>query len=151
MKITAIYARVSSSKQREENTIDSQISALQNYAEEQGITIAPEYIFKDEGYSGSMLVRPGLEQLRDLCAEGQIEVILVYSPDRLSRKYAYQVLLLEEFGRSGVEVVFLKSPKATTPEEELLLQFQGMIAEYERAQIAERSRRGKRHRCNQQQ
>jgi len=147
MKITAIYARVSSNKQREEKTIDSQISALQKYAEEQGVTIAPEYIFKDEGYSGSMLVRPGLEQLRDLCAEGQIEVILVYSPDRLSRKYAYQVLLLEEFGRSGVEVVFLKSPKATTPEEELLLQFQGMIAEYERAQIAERTRRGKRHRA----
>jgi site-specific DNA recombinase len=117
MKITAIYARVSSSKQREEKTIDSQISALKKYADEKGVTIAPEYIFKDEGYSGSVLVRPGLEHLRDLCAEGQLELILVYSPDRLSRKYAYQVLLLEEFGRSGVEVVFLKSPKATTPEE----------------------------------
>ncbi len=147
MRITAIYSRVSSSKQREEKTIDSQISALKKYAEEQGVTIPPEYIFKDEGYSGSVLVRPGLEHLRDLAAEGQIEVILVYSPDRLSRKYAYQVLLLEEFGRCGVEVVFLKSPKATTPEAELLLQFQGMIAEYERAQIAERSRRGKRHRA----
>ena len=149
MRITAIYARVSSNKQREEKTIDSQISALKKYAEEQeeGVTIPPEYIFKDEGYSGSVLVRPGLEHLRDLCAEGQIEVILVYSPDRLSRKYAYQVLLLEEFGRSGVEVVFLNSPKASTPEEELLLQFQGMIAEYERAQITERSRRGKRHRA----
>jgi site-specific DNA recombinase len=147
MRITAIYARVSSSKQREEKTIDSQISALKKYAEEQGVTIPPEYIFKDEGYSGSVLVRPGLEHLRDLAAEGQIEVILVYSPDRLSRKYAYQVLLLEEFGRCGVEVVFLKCPKANTPEEELLLQFQGMIAEYERAQIAERSRRGKRHRA----
>jgi len=147
MRITAIYARVSSSKQREEKTIDSQISALKKYAEEQRVTIPPGYIFKDEGYSGSVLVRPGLEHLRDLAAEGQIEVILVYSPDRLSRKYAYQILLLEEFGRSGVEVVFLKSPKASTPEEELLLQFQGMIAEYERAQISERSRRGKRHRA----
>ena len=147
MRITAIYSRVSSSKQREEKTIDSQIPALKKYAEEQGVTIPPEYIFKDEGYSGSVLVRPGLEHLRDLAAEGQIEVILVYSPDRLSRKYAYQVLLLEEFGRCGVEVVFLKCPKANTPEEELLLQFQGMIAEYERAQISERSRRGKRHRA----
>jgi site-specific DNA recombinase len=147
MRITAIYARVSSSKQREEKTIDSQISALKKYAEKQGVTIPPEYIFKDEGYSGSVLVRPALEHLRDLAAEGQIEVILIYSPDRLSRKYAYQVLLLEEFGRSGVEVLFSKSPKASTPEEELLLQFQGMIAEYERAQIAERSRRGKRHRA----
>ena len=152
MRITAIYARVSSSKQREEKTIDSQISALKKYAEEQGdseegLTVPPEYIFKDEGYSGSVLVRPGLEHLRDLCAEGQIEVILVYSPDRLSRKYAYQVLLLEEFGRNGVDVVFFNSPKSGTPEDALLLQFQGMIAEYERAQITERSRRGKKHRA----
>ena len=94
-----------------------------------------------------MLVRPGLERLRDLAAEGQIQAILVYSPDRLSRKYAYQVLLVEEFSRHGVEVIFIRSPKAQTPEEHLLLQFQGMIAEYERAQIAERSRRGKRHRA----
>ena len=147
MKTTAIYARVSSSKQREEKTIDSQISALKTYVEQQGYTILPEYIFKDEGYSGSVLVRPGLEHLRDLAAEGQIEVILVYSPDRLSRKYAYQVLLLEEFGRAGVDVEFLTSPTAKTPEEELLLQFQGMIAEYERAQIKERCRRGKKHRA----
>ena len=94
-----------------------------------------------------MLVRPGLERLRDLASEGQIETILVYSPDRLSRKYAYQVLLTEEFGRHGVEVIFIKSPKASTPEERLLLQFQGMIAEYERAQIIERTRRGKRYRA----
>jgi site-specific DNA recombinase len=147
MKIASIYARVSSIKQREEKTIDSQISALKEYAVNQGLTIPSKYIFKDEGYSGSTLVRPGLEHLRDLCTEGQIELILIYSPDRLSRKYAYQVLLLEEFRRSGVEVEFLQSPKASTPEDELLLQFQGMIAEYERAQISERNRRGKRHRA----
>ena len=94
-----------------------------------------------------MLVRPGLERLRDLVTEGQIETLLIYSPDRLSRKYAYQVLLVEEFSRHGVDVVFLKSAKATTPEEELMLQFQGMIAEYERAQITERTRRGKKHRA----
>ena len=93
------------------------------------------------------MVRPGLERLRDLTAEGQIDTLLIYSPDRLSRKYAYQVLLIEEFSKNGVEVDFIKSPKSTTPEQELLLQFQGMIAEYERAQIIERSRRGKRHRA----
>ncbi|GBE16224.1 transposon gamma-delta resolvase [bacterium BMS3Abin15] len=106
-----------------------------------------EWIFQDEGYSGSILQRPGLEHLRDLSAEGQIETILIYSPDRLSRKYAYQVLLLEEFSRYGVEVIFIKSPQAATPEEQLLIQFQGMIAEYERAQILERCRRGKKHRA----
>jgi site-specific DNA recombinase len=69
----------------------------------------------------------------------------VYSPDRLARKYAYQVVLLEEFHRAGVEVIFLNQPVGHSPEEDLLLQMQGMIAEYERAQILERSRRGKRH------
>jgi site-specific DNA recombinase len=105
--------------------------------------------FQDEGYSGATLLRPGLEGLRDLAAAGHIEVALVYSPDRLSRKYAYQVLLAEELSRCGVELVFLKAPSGATPEDQLLVQFQGMIAEYERAQIAERSRRGKRHRAQQ--
>jgi site-specific DNA recombinase len=95
----------------------------------------------------TMLVRPGLERLRDLAAQGQVEAVLVYSPDRLSRKYAYQVLLLEEFVRHGVAVVFVQAPRAETPEDVLLLQFQGMIAEYEKAQISERTRRGKRHRA----
>ena len=84
-----------------------------------------------------------------LAAEGQLAAVLVYSPDRLSRKYAYQILLTEEFARNGVETVFVKAPKSDTPEDQLLLQFQGMIAEYERAQILERSRRGKRHRARQ--
>ena len=147
MKTAAIYARVSSERQKEEQTIASQIAALIEYAKQEGYTVPVEWIFQDEGYSGATLVRPGLEQARDLAAEGQIENILIHSPDRLSRKYAYQVLLVEEFARHGVEIVFIKSPQARTPEDQLLLQFQGMIAEYERAQIAERTRRGKRHRA----
>ena len=94
-------------------------------------------------------MRPGLERVRDLAVEGQIQAVLALSPDRLSRKYAYQVLLIEELGRHGVQVVFVKAPQSDTPEDQLLLQFQGMIAEYERAQILERSRRGKRHRARQ--
>ena len=104
-------------------------------------------MFEDEGYSGATLIRPGLEKVRDLAAEGQIDAVLVHSPDRLSRKYAYQVLLMEEFARNNVETLFIKAPQTATPEDQLLLQFQGMIAEYERAQILERSRRGKRHRA----
>lgn len=147
MKPAAIYARVSSDRQKEEHTIASQTAALIDYAQDRRYIVPEEWIFQDEGYSGASLVRPGLERLRDLASEGHIETVLAHSPDRLSRKYAYQVLLIEEFARHGVEVQFVKSPKATTPEEELLLQFQGMIAEYERAQIAERSRRGKRYRA----
>jgi site-specific DNA recombinase len=111
--------------------------------------VPAEWVFQDEGYSGATLVRPGLESLRDLAAEGQIAVALIYSPDRLSRKYAYQVLLSEELSRCGVELIFLKAPAGTTPEDQLLVQFQGMIAEYERAQIAERCRRGKKHMAQQ--
>ena len=147
MKLAAIYTRVSSDQQKEAQTIESQVSALKEYASQKDYSIPEEWCFRDEGYSGAYLVRPGLERLRDLAAEGQITTILIYSPDRLSRKYAYQVLLMEEFKRRGVDVVFLKSPNAPTPEGELLLQFQGMIAEYERAQIVERSRRGKKHRA----
>jgi site-specific DNA recombinase len=147
MKTGAIYARVSSDRQKEEKTIGSQIACLMEYAQDTGYTIPLAWIFRDEGYSGSTLLRPGLEKLRDLSSECQLDTIFVYSADRLSRKYAYQVLLLEEFSRHGSEVLFIKSPQSSTPEEELLLQFQGMIAEYERALIAERSRRGKRYRA----
>src|SRR3990172_7524143 len=147
MRTAAIYARVSSDRQKEEKTIASQTEALRQYAQSEGYTVPEEWVFQDEGYSGSHLIRPGLERLRDLSAEGHIETILIYSPDRLSRKYAYQVFLLEEFSRHGVEAIFINSPKAETAEERLLVQFQGMIAEYERAQITERSRRGKKHRA----
>jgi site-specific DNA recombinase len=148
-KPAALYARVSSDRQKENHTIASQVAALTQYAETNGYVVPPEWQFQDDGYSGATLVRPGLEALRDLAAEGQIQTILIYSPDRLSRKYAYQVLLAEELARCGVELIFLRAPSGATPEDQLLVQFQGMIAEYERAQIAERSRRGKRHRAQQ--
>ena len=144
-KPAAIYARVSSDRQKENHTIASQTAALIEYAQTHGYSVPPEWVFQDEGYSGAILVRPGLEALRDLAAEGQIAAVLVYSPDRLSRKYAYQVLLSEELSRCGVELIFLKAPAGATPEDQLLVQFQGMIAEYERTQIAERCRRGKKH------
>jgi site-specific DNA recombinase len=149
MKAAALYARVSSDRQKENHTISSQVAALIEYADSHGYLVPPEWRFQDEGYSGATLLRPGLEALRDLAAAGQIQAALVYSPDRLSRKYAYQVLLAEELCRCGVQLVFLNAPSATTPEDQLLVQFQGMIAEYERAQIAERSRPGKRHRAKQ--
>lgn len=146
-KNAAIYARVSSDRQKEENTIASQTAQLLEHARNHDYVVPPEWVFQDEGYSGSTLSRPGLERLRDLVAGGQVETVLVHAPDRLSRKYAYQVLLLEEFSRAGVQTCFLKSAGGDSPEDQLLLQFQGMIAEYERAQIAERTRRGKRHRA----
>ena len=147
MKTAAIYARVSSNKQKDGNTVASQTAALQDFARQHGFVVPNEWVIEDEGYSGATLIRPGLEKVRDLAAEGQIDAVFVYSPDRLSRKYAYQVLLIEEFARNNVKTLFIKAPQTSTPEDQLLVQFQGMIAEYERAQILERSRRGKRHRA----
>src|ERR1700747_183568 len=111
MKAAAIYARVSSDRQKEENTIASQTAALQEFARSQGFAVPGEWVIEDEGYSGATLIRPGLEKVRDLAAEGQIDAVLVYSPDRLSRKYAYQVLLIEELARHNVQTVFIKAPR----------------------------------------
>jgi site-specific DNA recombinase len=141
----AFYARVSSQQQATVHTILSQVAALRQRMAEDGLVLWPEREFIDEGYSGATLLRPALERLRDLIATGVLDCVYVHSPDRLARKYAYQVLLLEEWQRAGVEVVFLNRALSQSPEDDLLLQVQGMVAEYERAKMLERSRRGKRH------
>lgn len=123
----------------------SQIAALRERAAADGLPIAAALEFVDEGYSGVTLVRPALERLRDLAGLGGVEVLYIHSPDRLARKYVHQVLVLEEFARAGVRVIFLNQAQQQTPEDELLLQVQGGIAEYERAKIVERVRRGRRH------
>jgi site-specific DNA recombinase len=149
MSSAAIYARVSSARQKEQETIGSQTAALRAHAEQLGLEVPPRWVFCDDGHSGATLVRPALERLRDLVAQMPVEVVLVYSPDRLARKYAYQALLIEELAKAGTSVLFVKGPSSDTPEDALLVQFQGMIAEYERAQIIERTRRGKTHRARQ--
>jgi site-specific DNA recombinase len=141
----AIYARVSSEQQVEAHTIASQVTALRERVLADGLSVPAAMQFLDDGYSGATLVRPALERLRDTAAAGGIDRLYVHSPDRLARKYAYQVLLVEEFGRLGVEVVFLNRELGRSPEDDLLLQVQGMMAEYERAKILERHRRGKLH------
>ena len=141
----AIYARVSGEQQAKEDTIASQLEVVTQRVASDALECDPELRFVDDGYSGTMLVRPGLERLRDQAAAGAIDRLYMLDPDRLSRKYAYQVLIIEELARCGVEVVFLRNPVGRGPEADLLLQVQGMIAEYERAKIMERCRRGKQH------
>ena len=141
----ALYARVSSEQQVEAGTIESQLAALRERMADDGLELTEELTFIDHGYSGATLLRPALEQLRDVVALEGIDRLYVLSPDRLARRYAYQVLLVDEFERAGCDVVFLNRDLGQSPEDALLLQVQGMIAEYERAKIMERSRRGKRH------
>jgi site-specific DNA recombinase len=141
----ALYARVSSESQARDNTIASQVTALQERIATDGFQLEPDYTYVDEGFSGAILLRPALERLRDAVAGGHVERIYVHAPDRLARRYAHQVLLIDEFRHAGAEVVFLNHPIGGTAEDDLLLQVQGVIAEYERAKILERGRRGRRH------
>ena len=103
------------------------------------------FAFIDDGYTGTTLLRPALERLRDQVAAGLIDRLYVHSPDRLARRYAYQVLLIDEFKQHHVNVIFLNHEIGRSPEDDMLLQVQGMIAEYERTKIMERCRRGKLH------
>jgi site-specific DNA recombinase len=147
LKSIALYGRVSSESQEKQATISSQVAALTERAKADGHAVLATDVYADDGYSGTILVRPALEKLRDRAAEGRLDVLYVLNPDRLARRYAYQVVLLDEFARHGVSVVFLNGPTGRTAEDELLVQVQGMIAEYERAKILERSRRGKLHKA----
>ena len=144
-KQVALYARVSTEQQAEAKTIESQVADLRGRITADGFDLTTVLEFIDDGYSGSTLVRPALERLRDVAAAGGMDCLYVHSPDRFARNYAYQVLLWEELTQAGVDIIFLNRPLGQTPEDQLLLQVQGVIAEYERAKFLERSRRGKRH------
>jgi len=132
--------------QEKEETVASQVAELLQEAGRHGLEIPDGCRFIDAGYSGSTLNRPALDTLRDKVAEGAFDAVLVHDPDRLARNYVYQMLLVEEFERHDCRLHFARRPIGRTPDELLLLQMQGVIAEYERAKIRERTRRGKLHR-----
>jgi len=144
----ALYARVSTERQQERGTISSQLDALRAAADADGHEVVEEFI--DDGYSGSRLDRPALDRLRDAAEAGVLDGVICLAADRLARVYAYQVLIIEELARFGVSVRFLEGPAhGEDPQTTLLVQMQGVIAEYERAKIAERYRRGKLYRARQ--
>jgi site-specific DNA recombinase len=136
-KIVAAYARVSTERQAESQTIAQQRTALRAYAAGQGWTPTDEQVYRDDGWSGARLDRPALDRLRDAVSRALVDTLLIASPDRLVRRYAYQVWLLEEFARAGCEVVFLDRPPRDDPQDALLVQIRGAVAEYERAVIAD--------------
>ena len=144
-RATALYARVSTAQQEKQGTIESQLAALEAYAAAHELHIAPEYRFIDDGYSGARLARPGLEQLRDAAWRGELDQVLILAPDRLARHYAYQYVVVEELERAGCEVLFVNGPGGHTSEERLVREVHGLFAEFERAALQERSRRGKLH------
>jgi len=139
----AIYARVSTPRQARERNTDQQVARLKRYAEQKGWVLDGGRVYLDESYSGASLNRPGLDALRDAAAMAEFEVLLVAAPDRLARNYVHQVLLLEELQGRGCRVEFLERPMSQDPNDQLLLQIRGAVAEYERTLIAERMRRGR--------
>jgi site-specific DNA recombinase len=143
MPTLAAYARVSTARQAQSQSTEQQIERLQAYALAQGSDLVPEDIFRDDGYSGASLQRPGLDRLRDAAASARLDRILITAPDRLARNYVHQVLLVEELQKHGAEVTFLDRPMSQDPHDQLLLQIRGAVAEYERTLITERMRRGR--------
>jgi len=149
-KRVALYARVSTAAQVEEATIESQVAELERYALTQEYVWQPDHVFLDQGVSGAYLDRPALNRMRDQAAGREFAAVLCLSPDRLARNYAYQWVLMEELKRVGVELIFVQSPtRSDDPQGTLLLGIQGIFAEYERAMITERLRRGKLYRMRQ--
>ena len=150
MTVVAMYARVSTQRQMEEATIDSQIAQLERYAKANDFTIPAEYRFIDEAVSGKGLQRPGLTRLRDAAMTGAFSTILCLSPDRLSRNLGIQQFLLAEWERLNIELIFINRPRTLqTPQDALLLNIEGAFAEYERTVISDRMQRGRRYKLRQ--
>jgi site-specific DNA recombinase len=139
----AVYARVSTTRQAQAQTIEQQLDRLRAAAAERGWVLDERHVYRDDGYSGASLGRPGLDRLRDHAALADLDVVLVTAPDRLARNYVHQVLLIEELATHGCGVEFLDRPMSSDPHDQLLLQIRGAVAEYERTLIAERMRRGR--------
>jgi site-specific DNA recombinase len=138
----AIYARVSTEDQGKGFSIPTQIEAGQKLADREGYTVPGSHLLIDEGISGTTMDRPGLRKLRDLVNAHAIAAVIVYDPDRLSRNLGHQLLLAEEFERQGVKLLIVSHPMEQGPEGWLFFQMRGALAEYERAKILERTRRG---------
>ena len=139
----AVYVRVSTSRQVKPQTIEQQLERVRRHAREKGWELPDENVFRDDGYSGTILGRPGLDALRDRVRARDLEVVVVLSPDRLARNYVHQMVLIEELEKSGCKVEFVERPMSSEPNDQLLLQIRGAVAEYERTLLSERMRRGR--------
>jgi site-specific DNA recombinase len=142
---SAYYARTSSDEQREKQTIQSQIAALEAEIQKNGETVVSRY--NDDGFSGAMLDRPALDKLRTDAERKIFTKLYIHSPDRLARDLMLQLFVVKELRKHSVEVVFLSHKFGNSPGDQLLFQMLGAISEFERAQILERTRRGKLHKA----
>src|SRR5213079_3241167 len=128
----AVYARVSTTRQAQAQGIEQQLDRLRAAAAERGWELDGQHVYRDDGYSGARIGRPGLDRLRDHAALAELDLVLVTAPDRLARNYVHQVLLIDELAARGCQVEFLGRPMSADPHDQLLLQIRGAVAEYER-------------------
>jgi site-specific DNA recombinase len=145
IKRIALYARVSSEEQKEGQTIDSQIAELQRHASERSWIVAG--IYKDDGWSGGLLARPELDRLRDDASKALFDAVLVNDVDRLARDVTHLGVIKRSLERSGIALIFRKLPAETSPMRNLMVNILGSFAEFERELIADRTRRGRRHKA----
>jgi site-specific DNA recombinase len=140
----ALYVRVSTTRQQPQQTIEPQLDRLQAHvAAHADWHLAEAHIYRDDGYSGAKLNRPGLDRLRDRAALAAFELVVMTAPDRLARNYVHHMLLLDELAQRGCQVEFLERPMSQDPHDQLVLQIRGAVAEYERTLITDRMRRGR--------
>src|SRR3989344_1003032 len=143
MKVSALYARVSTSGQEKEQTINSQIEEIESKAKQDGNMIGQNLKYTDDGWSGELLARPSLDNLRDAVKNKAFEILYVYDLGRLSRNFLNQLILKKELIDAGIQIVSLHDINGENPESLLAQNVMGLFHDYERIKIAERFRRGK--------
>jgi len=143
IQTVALYARVSTDEQREGQTIQSQIAELERFAAASQWPVSG--IYKDEGWSGSVLARPDLDRLRDDASKSVFQAVVLNDVDRLARDVTHLGIIKRDLERHGVQVIFRKLPSSSSPTHNLMVNILGSFAEFERELIADRTRRGKRH------
>src|SRR5687767_2641633 len=143
MMRVALDARVSTSRQAQAQTIDQQLTRLRTFVADHAWSLLDHHVYRDDGYSGAKLNRPGLDELRDQAMHAALDAVVITAPDRLARTYVHQVLLIEELEQHGCQVLFTDRPPSDDPHDQLVLQIRGAVAEYERTLIADRMRRGR--------
>src|ERR687897_2764733 len=145
MKTAILYARVSTKAQAEEDrySLPQQLAALREYAKCEGYAVPEGHEIADPGHSGATLDRPGMDRVRDLVMAGGVSVVLAQDRDRFTREPAHHYLLKREFEEHGCKLRALNDRGDDSPEGELTDGILDQLAKFERAKLAERSRRGK--------
>lgn len=143
MKKVAVYMRVSTAHQEDEETIQSQRMELEARIKADGYVLLPEFIYQDDGWSGAIIKRPGLDALRADIQAKKFDILYFYDRGRISRKYVHQEIILGEARDNGIEFISLHDINGQTSEEILMGSVMGIFHEYERIKIAERMRIGK--------